>query len=60
MEFCTIFHSMYLPSFKRWISNYKKVSLGPVDRPFSKNTLATNGNSKPKRFCNKCLLLRLR
>ncbi|CAN7030879.1 unnamed protein product, partial [Brassica rapa subsp. trilocularis] len=47
-------------SFKWWISNYKKVSLGPVDRSFSKNTLATNGNSKPKRFCNKCLLLRLR
>lgn len=30
---------MYLPSFRRWISNYKKVSLGPVDRSFSKNTL---------------------
>ncbi|CAF1887847.1 hypothetical protein Bca4012_048066 [Brassica carinata] len=25
--------------FRRWISNYKKVSLGPVDRSFSKNTL---------------------
>ncbi|KAG2282174.1 hypothetical protein Bca52824_053394 [Brassica carinata] len=30
---------MYLPSFRRWISNYKKVSLRPVDRSFSKNTL---------------------